>query len=164
PMCPNCDISLTYHKSNSSLLCHYCGYELAVSRQCDNCSGTDVTFRGTGTEKEEEILSDMFGSDVVWMDNDSTSRKGMNGKLLTYVSGRAGRHELSGEVIFQTYNPSHYAIELARHNDYRTFYEKEMAFRRMARYSPFYFHVLFTISSEDVRKCLDATSHIHETL
>src|SRR5699024_4485452 len=40
----------------------------------------------------------------------------------------------------------------------------EMAFRRMARYSPFYFHVLFTISSEDVRKCLDATSHIHETL
>ncbi|WP_017548487.1 primosomal protein N' [Salinicoccus carnicancri] len=217
PMCPNCDISLTYHKSNSSLLCHYCGYESAVSRQCDNCSGTDVTFRGTGTEKVEEILRDMFDTDVVRMDNDTTRRKGMHEKLLdqfekeeipillgtqmiakgldypkvtlvgvlnadtmlnlpdfranektfqllTQVSGRAGRHELSGEVIFQTYNPSHYAIELARHNDYRSFYEKEMAFRRMARYSPFYFHVLFTVSSEEVRKCLDATSHIHKTL
>lgn len=217
PMCPNCDISLTYHKSNSSLLCHYCGYEAGVKRQCDNCSSEDVTFRGTGTEKVEEILRDMFGTEVVRMDNDTTRRKGMHEKLLdhfekdeipillgtqmiakgldypkvtlvgvlnadtmlnlpdfranektfqllTQVSGRAGRHELSGEVIFQTYNPTHYAIELATHNDYRSFYEKEMAFRRMARYSPFYFHVLFTISSEDVRKCLGATSHIHETL
>ncbi|AKG73735.1 primosomal protein N' [Salinicoccus halodurans] len=217
PMCPNCDISLTYHKSNSSLLCHYCGYESRVTRQCDNCSSEDVTFRGTGTEKVEEILRDMFETDVVRMDNDTTRRKGMHEKLLnhfekdeipillgtqmiakgldypkvtlvgvlnadtmlnlpdfranektfqllTQVSGRAGRHELSGEVIFQTYNPTHYAIELATHNDYRNFYEKEMAFRRMARYSPFYFHVLFTVSSEDVRKCLGATSHIHETL
>ncbi len=217
PMCPNCDISLTYHKSNSSLLCHYCGYESRVTRQCDNCSSEDVTFRGTGTEKVEEILRDIFNTDVVRMDNDTTRRKGMHEKLLdhfekdeipillgtqmiakgldypkvtlvgvlnadtmlnlpdfranektfqllTQVSGRAGRHELSGEVIFQTYNPTHYAIELATHNDYRSFYEKEMAFRRMARYSPFYFHVLFTISAEDVRKCLGATSHIHETL
>ncbi|MFC3419745.1 primosomal protein N' [Salinicoccus hispanicus] len=217
PMCPNCDISLTYHKSNRSLMCHYCGYESAVHRTCDNCQSDEVTFRGTGTEKVEEILRDMFDTEVVRMDNDTTRRKGMHEKLLdhfeqaevpillgtqmiakgldypkvtlvgvlnadtmlnlpdfranektyqllTQVSGRAGRHELSGEVIFQTYNPTHYAIQLAMENDYRSFYEKEMAFRRLARYSPYYFHVLFTVSSEDIRKCLKATTHIHDTL
>ncbi len=41
-------------------------------------------------------------------------------QLLTQVSGRAGRHELTGEVIFQTYNPTHYAIQLAKENDYQS--------------------------------------------
>ena len=217
PNCPNCDISLTYHKMQHSLLCHYCGYEAGVTRECDNCDSDDVTFRGTGTEKVEEALRDMFNVDIVRMDNDTTSRKGMHEKLLntfenekipillgtqmiakgldypnvtlvgvlnadtmlnlpdfranektyqllTQVAGRAGRHELSGEVIFQTYNPEHYAIELAESNDYAAFYEKEMAFRRLARYSPYYFHVLFTVSHEQVKKCLEATTHIHKEL
>lgn len=217
PNCPNCDISLTYHKMQHSLLCHYCGYEAGVTRECDNCDSDDVTFRGTGTEKVEETLRDMFNVDIVRMDNDTTSRKGMHEKLLntfenekipillgtqmiakgldypnvtlvgvlnadtmlnlpdfranektyqllTQVAGRAGRHELSGEVIFQTYNPEHYAIELAESNDYAAFYEKEMAFRRLARYSPYYFHVLFTVSHEQVKKCLEATTHIHKEL
>ncbi|WP_462420453.1 primosomal protein N' [Salinicoccus sp. Marseille-QA3877] len=217
PNCPNCDISLTYHKMQHSLLCHYCGYEDGVKRECDNCDSNDVTFRGTGTEKVEETLRDLFNVDIVRMDNDTTSRKGMHEKLLntfehekipillgtqmiakgldypnvtlvgvlnadtmlnlpdfranektyqllTQVAGRAGRHELSGEVIFQTYNPEHYAIELAESNDYRAFYDKEMAFRRLARYSPYYFHVLFTVSHEQVGKCLEATTHIHKEL
>ncbi|MFD2829795.1 primosomal protein N' [Corticicoccus populi] len=217
PNCPNCDISLTYHKSNHTLLCHYCGYEEEVKRECAACGSDDVTFRGTGTEKIEEILRDMFQVDVVRMDNDTTRRKGMHEKLLnrfekeevpillgtqmiakgldypkvtlvgvlnadtmlnlpdfranektfqllTQVAGRAGRHELSGEVIFQTYNSEHYAITLSESNDYQAFYEKEMEFRRFARYSPFYFHVLFTVSSEDVRKCLEAAAHVHEKL
>ena len=217
PNCPNCDISLTYHKMQHSLLCHYCGYEAGVTRECDNCDSDDVTFRGTGTEKVEETLRDMFNVNIVRMDNDTTSRKGMHEKLLntfenekipillgtqmiakgldypnvtlvgvlnadtmlnlpdfranektyqllTQVAGRAGRHELSGEVIFQTYNPEHYAIELAESNDYAAFYEKEMAFRRLARYSPYYFHVLFTVSHEQVKKCLEATTHIHKEL
>src|SRR5690625_5270439 len=85
-------------------------------------------------------------------------------QLLTQVAGRAGRHELAGEVIFQTYNPDHYAIELARSNEYKAFYDKEMAFRRLARYSPYYCHVLFTVSHETVQKCLEATTHIHKKL
>src|SRR5699024_2604973 len=81
PNCPNCDISLTYHKMQYSLLCHYCGYETGVTRECDNCDSDDVTFRGTGTEKEEEDLRDIFNVDIVRMDNDTTSRKGMLYKL-----------------------------------------------------------------------------------
>ena len=80
------------------------------------------------------------------------------------MAGRAGRHELPGEVIFQTYNPEHYAITLAMKNNYTEFYEKEMQFRKFARYSPYYFHILFTVSAERIQDCLEATTDIHKTL
>ena len=58
-------------------------------------------------------------------------------QLLTQVAGRAGRGELSGEVLVETYYPEHYAIELAAKQDYASFYEKESHFRRMLHYPPF---------------------------
>lgn len=58
-------------------------------------------------------------------------------QLLTQVAGRAGRGELSGEVLVETYYPEHYAIELAAKQDYASFYEKEAHFRRMLHYPPF---------------------------
>lgn len=58
-------------------------------------------------------------------------------QLLTQVAGRAGRSELGGKAIVQTYNPEHYAIVAAAQHDYRAFYEREMAFRRAQGYPPF---------------------------
>ncbi len=58
-------------------------------------------------------------------------------QLLTQVAGRAGRGELSGEVLVETYYPEHYAIQLAAQQDYEFFYEKEAHFRRMLHYPPF---------------------------
>jgi len=58
-------------------------------------------------------------------------------QLLTQVAGRAGRGELSGEVLVETYYPEHYAIQLAAQQDYPSFYEKEAHFRRMLHYPPF---------------------------
>ncbi len=58
-------------------------------------------------------------------------------QLLTQVAGRAGRGELSGEVLVETYYPEHYAIQLAVQQDYVSFYEKEAHFRRMLHYPPF---------------------------
>ncbi|HEX9642215.1 MAG TPA: primosomal protein N', partial [Candidatus Krumholzibacteria bacterium] len=49
--------------------------------------------------------------------------------LLTQVAGRAGRGEIAGEVIFQSHQPDHYALDLARQQDYESFYEREMEFR-----------------------------------
>lgn len=217
PNCPNCDISLTYHKNNNSLLCHYCSYEEQVTRKCADCGSTDVTFRGTGTQKVEEILRDTFDADIIRMDVDTTKRKGAHEQLLTrfekekipillgtqmiakgldypnvtlvgvlnadtmlnlpdfranertfqlltQVAGRAGRHELLGRIIFQTYNPEHYAVTLATDGSYTEFYEKEMQFRKFARYSPYYFHILFTVSAERIQDCLEATTDIHKTL
>jgi primosomal protein N' (replication factor Y) (superfamily II helicase) len=58
-------------------------------------------------------------------------------QLLTQVAGRAGRGELSGEVLVETYYPEHYAIQYAAQQDYISFYEKEAHFRRVLHYPPF---------------------------
>ena len=58
-------------------------------------------------------------------------------QLLTQVAGRAGRGHLPGVVYMQTINPDHYAIRLASDQDYNTFFEKELQFRRFMKYPPF---------------------------
>jgi primosomal protein N' (replication factor Y) len=58
-------------------------------------------------------------------------------QLLTQVAGRAGRGELAGEVLVETYFPDHYAIQYAAQQDYISFYEKEAHFRRILHYPPF---------------------------
>jgi primosomal protein N' (replication factor Y) len=58
-------------------------------------------------------------------------------QLLTQVAGRAGRGDLPGRVLIQTFYPEHYAIQDAVQQDYRAFYDREMQFRRMMAYPPF---------------------------
>ncbi len=58
-------------------------------------------------------------------------------QLLTQVAGRAGRGTLAGEVLVETYYPEHYAIQLAARQDYPSFFEKELHFRRLMHYPPF---------------------------
>ncbi|PJY98712.1 MULTISPECIES: primosomal protein N' [Bacillus] len=73
-------------------------------------------------------------------------------QLLTQVSGRAGRHEKPGNVIIQTYTPSHYSIQLTKSHDYEAFYQHEMAHRREQSYPPYYYLALVTVSHEEVTK------------
>jgi primosomal protein N' (replication factor Y) len=58
-------------------------------------------------------------------------------QVLTQVSGRAGRSPLGGEVILQTFQPEHYAIQAASRHDYRAFYQQELKYRRQLAYPPF---------------------------
>jgi len=58
-------------------------------------------------------------------------------QLLTQVAGRAGRGALAGGVLVETYHPEHYAIQLAASQDYPSFFEKEVHFRRLLHYPPF---------------------------
>jgi len=81
-------------------------------------------------------------------------------QLLTQVSGRAGRHELAGEVIFQTYTPEHYSIELASLQDYDEFYQSEMMIRRNHSYPPYYYITLITVSHEELMKTVAVTEQI----
>lgn len=85
-------------------------------------------------------------------------------QLLTQVAGRAGRHEKEGQVIIQTYNPEHYAIEDVKKNDYLTFYQQEMSYRKLGKYPPYYFLINFTISHKEMKKVMEASKHIHKIL
>jgi primosomal protein N' (replication factor Y) len=189
--CPHCDISLTFHRTNRTLRCHYCGYAEPVPETCPACGSSHIRYFGTGTQRVEEEIARLFpGMRVIRMDVDTTNRKGAHEELLgrfgageadvllgtqmiakgldfprvtlvgviaadimlhlpdfraaertfqllTQVSGRAGRHDLSGRVVIQTYSPKHYSIDLAARADTEAFYRKELLSRKQHRYPPF---------------------------
>nr|WP_240628354.1 primosomal protein N' [Macrococcus goetzii] len=85
-------------------------------------------------------------------------------QLLTQVSGRAGRSTKSGEVVIQTYNPEHYAIQYAVANNYHGFYKEEMTYRRLGKYPPYFYMVYLNFSHYDLRKVLLESKHIHQIL
>lgn len=69
-------------------------------------------------------------------------------QLLTQVAGRAGRGQIPGETIIQTFNPEHYSITTARQHDYLGFYQQEMNLRRALKYPPFYYLARVLVSGE----------------
>lgn len=216
--CVHCDISLTYHRTNHTARCHYCGYTIHQPSHCPECQSSHIRFFGTGTQKVEAELARLFpGIRVIRMDVDTTSRKGAHeellGKfrsgqgdvllgtqmiakgldfprvtlvgviaadtslhvpdfraaektfqLLTQVGGRAGRHELPGDVVIQTYTPEHYSIHHATQHDYPSFYAEEMLQRKQAGYPPYYRLVLVTFSHEEVPVVVKAAHEVADYL
>ena len=75
-------------------------------------------------------------------------------ELLTQVAGRAGRANISGEVIIQGFNIDHYSIECASHHDYETFYNTELNIRKKLKYSPYYNLCLIKITGSNLNECL----------
>ena len=86
--CPHCDITLTYHKSNRMLRCHYCGYATPLPKVCPNCGEEALSDLGVGTEKIEEELHNLLPyAEVLRMDVDTTSRKGAHKKMIDAFRG-----------------------------------------------------------------------------
>lgn len=216
--CPNCDVSLTYHKPNQKLKCHYCGFESFILKRCPACQSEELRFFGLGTQKVEEYLQEQFQSArIMRMDVDTTSKKGshqeliaaferkeadiligtqMVGKgldfpdvtlvgvlaadlmlhlsdfkaaertfqLLTQVAGRAGRHELEGEVLIQTYSPEHYVMKCVVEQNYYAFYAEEMKMRRRFGYPPYYYLASVMMSSEDYNELIMACDKVNQYL
>ncbi len=216
--CPNCDITLTYHKSSNTLRCHYCGYGEKVYSVCPKCKEKALSNLGMGTQKIEEELGKCFeNARVLRMDYDTTSRKGMHEKMITafkkheydillgtqivakgldfedvtlvgvinadtglnipdfrssentfsllaQVAGRSGRSAKSGEVIIQTFNPEHYAINYSKNHDYIGFYQKEMAFRKELKYPPYFYLVNIKVSGKEANNVLEEALKIKNIL
>ena len=80
--CPNCDISLTYHKTSGLLRCHYCGYATKKYQECPKCHSNDLKDYGLGTQKLEEELKKKYKARIVRMDIDTTSKKGAHQKII----------------------------------------------------------------------------------
>lgn len=189
--CPNCSISLTYHRANRRLMCHYCGYSIPFTRHCSSCGQEEVRYTGSGTQKVEEELQELFPTaSLLRMDTDTTMQKyaydekwaafqqgqydimigtqmvakGLDFEkvtlvgvlnadkelynddykslertfdLITQVVGRAGRGQYAGRAIIQTLNPENEVIRLAARQDYKAFYQTEIAIRKAMAYPPF---------------------------
>jgi len=188
--CPHCSVSLTYHRAQRRVRCHYCNYSAAVPKKCGACGGEFLEQSGFGTERLEADLKERFpGARVARVDRDTIRRRGAIARvlravaagdidilvgtqmvakghdfpavtlvgvvsadvglgladfrasertfqLLTQVSGRAGRGETPGEAIIQTLYPDHYAIRAAAAQDYKAFFDHEIAFREQLSYPP----------------------------
>jgi len=220
--CPNCDITLTFHRREGKLICHYCNFRSTVPEECPTCHSEFLYFIGEGTEQVEDILERRFPQlRIARIDRDTMSKRRDLEKtlhkfsrhetdmligtqmlakghdfpkvtlvgvvsvdlglglpdlrsaertfqLLTQVAGRAGRGELPGQVLIQTYYPEHYAIRHAREQDYEGFYKEEIRYRERLCYPPFFVlsSVLVRHSSEEsarqaaqtLRRSLDAAN------
>lgn len=189
--CPNCDVTLTYHKTDSVIICHYCGHREAAPSKCPGCEGKYIYYVGEGTQQLETMLAALFPTiRIARVDRDTTVRRGAFEKslmdfsegridllvgtqilakghdfpnvtlvgvvsvdaglalpdfraaertfqLLTQVAGRAGRGDLPGKVLIQTYHPYHYALRHASAQDYAGFYQEELRHRQNHTYPPF---------------------------
>ncbi|GAE33898.1 primosomal protein N' [Halalkalibacter akibai] len=212
--CDHCDISLTYHRTQHALKCHYCGHEEKMPETCSSCGSDHIRFFGSGTQKvEEELTKVLPEARVIRMDIDTTRRKGSHEKLLSafgrgeadillgtqmiakgldfpkitlvgvlaadsmlhipdfrsaertfqlmeQVSGRAGRHDLAGEVIIQSYTPDHYSIELVKAHDYERFFQMEMSQRKVGVYPPYVYMVLLNISHPELTQVIHVSEKI----
>ncbi|HIG75419.1 MAG TPA: primosomal protein N' [Bacteroidetes bacterium] len=191
PECRDCAVSLTLHKTNRTLRCHYCGRAERQPTACPECGADDLRLLGSGTQRVEEEIAEVFpDARLLRMDLDTTSRKGAHARLLeqfgdgeadillgtqmvakgldfprvtlvgvvnadtgmllpdfraaertfqllAQVAGRAGRHDLPGEVILQTRNPEHPAIQHALAHDYAAFARYELVERHALGYPPY---------------------------
>ena len=189
--CDNCDITLTFHKGENQLICHYCNHRVKKPKQCPSCESEFLYFMGEGTQQIEKLLAEKFPElKIERVDRDSTrKRKQLENllskfakgeidmlvgtqmiakghdfpnvtlvgvisvdaglsmpdfrsaektfQLLTQVAGRAGRGDLQGRVLIQTYHPDHYALKHAKNQDYDSFYKEEIGFREKMHYPPF---------------------------
>ena len=197
--CPDCSISLTYHRAAGRIVCHICGHSARAPKACPECNDPKIRHSGTGTQKVEDALNAIFPkARIARMDADSMVRKDsyretlgafkegridiligtqmiakglhfpnvtlvgiINAdlglhipdfragertfQLLTQVAGRAGRGEMEGEVVVQTFTPFSPSIQFARHHDFQGFMEQEMEFRRSFAYPPFGRMALITL-------------------
>ena len=212
--CPNCSVTLTYHKRDRHLLCHYCDHSEPVPRSCGACGSKYLHFHGSGSEKVEDELARHFpDARIARLDRDTVRGRdyyetilgGFRGgesnllvgtqmiakghdipnvtlvcvvdadvglgrpdfraaertfQLLTQVAGRAGRGEKPGQVLIQTMNPDHYAIDLAASQDYEAFYRRESGFRRMLWYPPFTSMASIIVRSPDLAKAAAMSSEL----
>ncbi len=87
--CESCDVSLTYHKEEDSLLCHYCGAKYKMVSGCTNCGSPYIKYGGFGTEKVVLELKKLFpNSRILRMDRDTTQNKEGHFKILNDFSAK----------------------------------------------------------------------------
>ena len=140
PHCPNCDVSLTYHKSMNVLTCHYCGYTERVPEQCPNCESKDIKGRGYGTEKiEDEIMEGFPDARIARMDLDTTRTKNAYERLINDFSAGKTNLLIGTQMVSKGLDFDHVSVvgildadNMLNYPDFRAY---EHAFTMMAQVS-----------------------------
>ncbi|EPJ46425.1 MAG: primosome assembly protein PriA [Osedax symbiont Rs1] len=85
--CRRCDARLTLHQKPPHLHCHHCGSQKSIPRQCPECSSSELNAQGTGTERAEQTLAQLFPDYPIWrIDRDSTSRKNAMQEIIEKIN------------------------------------------------------------------------------
>jgi primosomal protein N' (replication factor Y) len=99
-MCPNCAVTMTYHRAKSQMQCHYCGYYTQKKTTCSVCGSEDLRLGGLGTERvQEDLLVAFPDAKVERMDLDTTARKGSFKKILTSFASGASDILLGTQMV-----------------------------------------------------------------
>ncbi len=89
PACIRCDVSLSYHKLDNRLICHYCGYSLPFPQECAQCHSPDLLLRGSGTERVEEEVALLFpGARIARIDADTVRTRAAYRRMMDTVANR----------------------------------------------------------------------------
>ena len=216
--CKHCNISMTYHKPDNKLKCHYCGYEENLVTVCPECQSTKIRYFGTGTQKLEQEINKIFPqATTIRMDVDTVTKKNSHEEILnkfknenidiligtqmvvkghhfpnvtlvgviaadsslniddyranertfqilTQVAGRAGRENLPGQVIIQTYNPDNFSIQCSQTQNYDEFYDTEIALRKQLKYPPFCDIILIGFNSLVEKEIIELSEKVYKYL
>ena len=115
-----------------------------AGEEADVLIGTQMIVKGHDFPKV--TLVGILAADLSLHGNDYRAAE-RTFQLLTQAAGRAGRGERPGEVVIQTYQPQHYAIQTAKSQDYERFYEQELAYRELMCYPPVWNLLLVAVAS-----------------
>lgn len=98
--CPHCDVTLTYHKDEQRLKCHYCEYSVPYPKYCHKCGSSHLKMIGYGTQKiEEEIEKSFHNAKVIRYDVDTTKNKNGHQKLLDRFKNKEANILLGTQMI-----------------------------------------------------------------
>ncbi len=132
-----------------------------ANQEADILLGTQMIAKGLDFENVT-LVGVLTADSMLHLPDFRSSEKTF--QLLTQVSGRAGRHDLLGEVIIQTYTPDHYSIQLASTYQFTQFFNYEMKMRKTYRYPPYVFLALLTISHPNRVKAIQVTQKVAQYL
>lgn len=138
PKCPDCDVSLTYHKRLVMLTCHYCGHTEPLPDVCPNCGNNHLSDRGYGTEKIEEMVRSLFPeASVARMDLDTTHTRNAYEKLISDFSSGKTNILVGTQMVSKGLDFANVAVvgildadSMLNYPDFRSY---EQAFHMMAQ-------------------------------
>lgn len=97
--CPECDIPLVFHKNDNTLKCHYCNKSRSVPERCPRCKGHNFELLGSGTQRVQEYIEELFGKTTLRFDSDNVKKKSEKEDLARLISGDFSRILIGTKIM-----------------------------------------------------------------